>query len=329
MRRWTIALSVLLVVIVVVIIVMFTADQAGETTTTALGGSTTTTIQGTTTTDDETTSTAGESTTSTGGMTTTTTSAPEGLEGNWAEEPLIAAGFGALGWWDGGGWVQVEEGTSLPIAGGEDYQIALLGLEARTTGSGEELLCEPLNNPGVVLADEEALGDWPGPYGVAISADWVLNPHLVQETTDDGTYATVASGLLAERGLTVDNPIIKQVIRFDLEGDGVNEVLAVAEDVPDGLLAEEGDYSIAFLQKVVQGDVATSVIVESVVLEPAEGETPFVLSFSVAAIADMNGDSRMEIILDSSYYEGVAVEVWEYVNDDIGPMAQVSAGCGA
>lgn len=327
MRRWTIALSVLLVLIVVVIIVMFTGDEAGETTITVSGGSTTTTIQGTTTTGDGPSTTNSETTTTS--LETTTTSVPGGLEGNWADEPLIAAGFGALGWWDGGGWVQVDEGTSLPIAGGEDYQIALLGLEAITTGSGEELLCDPLNNPGVVLANDEVLGDWPGPYGVAISADWVLTPHLVEETTDDGTYSAVASELLDERGLTVPSPVIKQVIRFDLEGDGVNEVLVVAEDVPGDLLAEVGDYSIAFLQKVVEGDVATSVIGESVVLEPEEGVTPFVLSFTVAAIADMNGDSRMEIILDSAYYEGVGVEVWEYVNDDIGPMAQISTGCGA
>lgn len=327
MRRWTIVLSVLLVVIVVVLIIMFTGDEAGETTTTS-GASTTTTIQGTTTTGDETTTTGGATTTTTG-ETTTTEASPGGLEGNWADEPLVVAGFGALGWWDGGGWVQVDEGTSLPIAGGEDYQIALLGLEATTTGSGEELLCDPLNNPGVILANEEVLGDWPGPYGVAISADWVLTPHLVEETEDDRTYAPVAAELLAERGLTVASPVIKQVIRFDLEGDGVNEVIVVTEDVPGDLLAEAGDYSIAFLQKVVEGEVATSVIGESVVLEPAEGVTPFVLSFTVAAIGDMNGDSRMEIILDSAYYEGVSVEVWEYVNDDIGPLAQISAGCGA
>jgi hypothetical protein len=327
MRRWTIGLSVLLVVIVVVLIIMFTGDEAGETTTTELGASTTSTIQGTTTTGEGTTTTSGEPTTTTGE--TTTTAAAGGLEGNWADEPLIVAGFGALGWWDGSGWIQVDESTSLPVAGGEDYQIALLGLEARTTGSGEELLCDPLNNPGVILANEEMLGDWPGPFGVAISADWVLAPHLVEETTDDGTYATLASELLAARGLTVASPLIKQVIRFDLEGDGVNEVIVVAEDVPGDLLAEEGDYSIAFLQKVVEGEAATSVIGESVVLAPDEGETPFVLSFTVAAIADMNGDSAMEIVLDSAYYEGVGVEVWEYVNDDIGPMAQVSAGCGA
>jgi hypothetical protein len=326
MRRWTIALSILFVVIVVVLIIVSTGDQAGETTTTTIGSSTTSTAPGTTTTGDEPTTTNPETTTT---SLETTTSTAVALEGNWAEEPLVVASFGALGWWDGAGWVQVDEGTSLPVAGGEDYQIAVLGVEAITTGGGEELLCDPLNNPGVVLADDEMLGDWPGPYGVAISADWVLVPHFVAETTDDGTYAAVASGLLAERGLTVPNPIIKQVIRVDLEGDGVNEVLVVAEDVADSLLAEEGDYSIAFLQKVVQGDVATSVIGESVVVELEEGETPFVLSFTVAAIADMNDDSMMEIILDSAYYEGVGVEVWEYVNDDIGPLAQISAGCGA
>lgn len=327
MRGWTIALSVLFVLIVVVLIIMFTGDQAGETTTTEFGSSTTTTVSGPTTTNDATTTTNDATTTTSIG--TTTTSLPPVLEGNWAEEPLVVARFGALGWWDGAGWLQVDDATSLPVAGGEEYQIALIGMEARTTGSGEELLCEPLNNPGVTLADEEMLGDFRGPLGVAISANWVLTPHLVEETTDDGAYATVASELLADRGLNVPNPVIKQVIRFDLEGDGVNEVVVVAEDVPDDLFAEEGDYSIAFLQKVVEGDVATSVIGESVVLEPAEGETPFVLSFTVAAIADMNGDSRMEIVLDAAYYEGVGIEVWEYVNDDIGPLAQISAGCGS
>jgi hypothetical protein len=326
MRRWTIVLSILLVVIVVVLIIMFTGDEAGETTT-SLGSSTTTSVQGTTTTGEGTTTSTGETTTTS--AETTTTAPPGGLEGNWADEPLIAAGFGALGWWDGGGWVQVDEGTSLPIAGGEDYQIAFMGLEARTIGSGEELLCEPLNNPGVVLADEEVLGDWPGPYGVAISADWVLTPHLVEEIADDGTYTTVAAELLAEAGLTIASPVIKQVVRTDLEGDGVNEVIVVAEEVPGDLLAEVGNYSIAFLQKVVGGEVVTWLIGESVVPEPTEGETPFVLSFTVAAVADMNGDSRMEIILDSAYYEGVGVEVWEYVSDDIGPVAQLSAGCGA
>ena len=328
MRRWTIALSILLGVIVVVLIFMFTRDDAGETTTTEFGATTTSTALGSTTTlSDRTTTTSDEPTTTTEESTTTTVAG--GLEGNWAAEPLVAAGFGGLGWWDGGNWIQVDEGTSLPVSGGEDYQIALLGVEARTTGGGEELLCEPLDNPGVVLADEDLLGDWPGPFGVAISADWDLVPNLVEETVDDGTYAAIASQLLEERGLTVASPPIKQVIRVDLEGDGVNEVLVVAEDVPDGLLAEVGDYSIAFLQKVVDGAPATSVIGESVVVELAEGETPFVLSFSIAAVADLSGDGRMEIVLDSAYYEGVGVEVWEYVNDDIGPMAQISTGCGA
>ena len=229
-------------------------------------------------------------------------------------------------------WMEnTKEVGSLPYnlnTKNQDYQIVLYGVEGIIGGGSEELVCDPLNNPGVVLANEEELGEWPEPYGVAISADWPLTPHLVEETNDNGTYSAVAAGLLAERGLTVPNPLIKQVFRFDLEGDGVNEVLVVAEDVPEDLLAEVGDYSIVFLQKVVGGDIATSVIGESVVLEPAEGETPFVLSFMVAAIADLNGDGRMEIVLDSAYYEGGAIHVFEYVNDDIGALLQIEVGCG-
>ena len=146
---------------------------------------------------------------------------------------MVAAGFGALGWWDGANWVQVEPATALPVAGGEDYQVALIGLEAIVVGGPPTTLCEPVNNPGVVLENEQILGDFPGPFGVAISAPWVLVPYLVQAIEDDGTYSGFVSELLAERGLDVPEPTMKQILQVDLEGDGVNEVLVVAEDVSE------------------------------------------------------------------------------------------------
>jgi hypothetical protein len=51
-------------------------------------------------------------------------------------------------------------------------------------------------------------------------------------------------------------------------------------------------------------------------------------SFSVGAVADLNGDGRMEVVLSTAYYEGVGVDVWEYVDDDLGLTPQISAGCG-
>lgn len=301
-------------------------DETADSTTTAAETATTgptTTTSASTTTIASTTSTADSTTTTTLGETTTTMA---GLEGNWADEPLIVSGFGALGWWDGTDWIMAEDAGALPVVGGEDYQIARIGLQAVTTGGPQTLVCEPLDIIGVEIDNPELLGEWPGPYGVAISAPWDLQPHLFQTITDDGTYAGFASALLSTRGLTVASPAVKQLLRTDLEGDGVNEVIVVAEDVTPGLLMEEGDYSIAFLRKVVEGQVQTAILGATVV---TDAESPFGASFTVGAVADLNGDGKMEIVLSSAYFEGLGVEVIEYVNDDLGTVTQLQVGCGS
>jgi hypothetical protein len=235
-------------------------------------------------------------------------------------------GFGALGWWDGTAWVRAETEGALPVVGGEDYQIAVIGLEATTTGGPQDLVCEPVFNLGVVLENDHLLGEWPGPYGVAISAPWDLQPNLFEAFADDGTFAAIASGLLAERGLVVVDPVIKQLFRADLEGDGINEILVVAEDIRGGFLPEVGDYSIIFMQKVIEGDVQTVVLGDSVITDP---EGSFVVGFSVGAVADLSGDGQMEIVVDSAFFEGLGVDVWEYVDDDIGLFPYLQTGCGS
>ena len=268
-----------------------------------------------------TTTTSSPSTTTTVVSTTSTVSS-----GTWADEPLITTGFGALGWWDGGIWVPAEEVGALPVVGGESYQIAVVGLEAATTGGPQTFVCEPLGILGVELDNERLLGEFPGPYGVAISAPWELQPYLFEAFSDDGTYAASASELLADRGLVVSDPVIKQLFRTDLEGDGTNEVLVVAEEITGSYLSVEGDYSIAFMQKVVQGEVQTAVLGATAITDPS---TQFVEGFAIGAVADLNDDEKMEIVLNSAFWEGFAVSVWEYVNDDIGPRMQLQVGCGS
>ncbi len=321
-RGWAIAGGVVLVVLMIVLFAVCSDDEPGDSTTTSAAPSSTVVEVTTTAPEATTTSIAAETTTS---VAETTTTVDDGLlEGNWATEPLVVASFGALGWWDGATWVQAEEGGALPISGGEDYQVARYGVEQIITGGAEELVCGGIGLPGVAFDDPEVLG-----RGVAISAPWALTPHTVEAAEDDGTYAAIASELLADRGLIVPAPVIKQVFRVDLEGDGVNEVIVVAEDVPDALYGEVGDYSIVFMQRVIDADITTIVFGESVIVEVADGEFGFLVSFEVPAIADLNGDGRMEIVLHGAYYEGAGVEVWEYVGDELGLQNQVAGGCGS
>lgn len=285
-----------------------TSTTAPATTTTTLAPTTTTTIPPTTT-------------TSVADTTTTTV-----LAGTWAAEPVLTTDFGALGWWDGSQWLEAEIEGALPVVGGEDYQVILADDVTLTSAGPQTTLCEPLGNIGVDLADTTGLGLFPGPYGVAISAPWDLQPHLYEEETDDGTYSAFAAELLSARGLNVASPVIKQLTRTDLEGDGVNEVIAVAEEISPGFLLEPGDYSILFMRKVVEGDVQTAVLEATVVLSEDEA---FGGAHSLGTVADFNGDGKMEIYTNSAFFEGFGVAVWEYVNDDLGPTIRLQTGCGS
>lgn len=299
------------------------ADSADTTTSTESSlPSTTSASPATTTTAPPSTSTTPPTTTTSLGDTTTTTE----LEGNWAHGPLVTTGFGALGWWDGSGWLDAESEGALPVAGGEDYQVIVLDRLERTTGGSQITVCEPLDLIGVELADPELLGQFPGPYGVAISAPWHLQPHLFEVVTDDGTYAGFTAQLLAARGLDVAEPVIKQLFRTDLEGDGINEVLVVAEEVSPGFIMEEGDYSIAFMRKVVDGEVQTAILGETLVFDEMD---QFGAAHFFGGVADLNGDGKMEIIVNAAFFEGFAVEVWEYVDDDLGPLQVLQMGCGS
>lgn len=302
------------------------SGETGDTTTSTTSAPTTTASAPTTTTTTTSPTTTTTSATTTTSVAPTTTTTTDLLEGNWAESPLVTTSFGALGWWDGSSWLDAEAEGTLPVSGGEDYQLVRLDEIARTTGGPQTTVCEPLELVGVELAEPELLGEFPGPYGLAVSAPWPVQPYLFEETGDDGTYAGFARELLASRGLEVDNPVIKQVVRTDLEGDGVNEVLVVAEEVTTGFLLEEGDYSIALLRKVIQGEVQTAVLGDTVVLGE---EDRFAGAHSIGGVADLNGDERMEIITNAAFFEGFNVAVWEYVNDDLGPVKVLETGCGS
>jgi hypothetical protein len=311
----------------VVLILVVGACSSGETSdsttsSTAVSATSTTTDQTSTTLSPASTATTVPTTTTSSLATTTTT----GLEGTWADEPLVTTGFGALGWWDGSDWRVAAEEASLPVDGGENYQVVRLGDLGMTTAGPEATVCEPLGIVGVELAEPELLGDFPGPYGVAISAPWTMQPFLFEEIADDGSYAGFAAELLSSRGLDVANPVIKQLFRTDLEGDGVNEVLVVAEEVPQDFIMEPGDYSIAFMRKVVDGEVQMAILHETVALDE---EDTFDGAHSFGGVADLNDDGKMELITNSAFFEGFNVTIWEYVNDDLGPSEAMQTGCGS
>ena len=212
----------------------------------------------------------------------------------------------------------------IPLTGGEEYQIVMLD-QPITTAIGEvPTLCEPSLTP-VLDFDPPLPGDFADPGALAVIAYWELLPSAVRVEADlDEVHIEAVTAVLMSLGIEAE-PVIFQVVAADLEGDGTEEIVVVAKDLADNLFGQPGDYSIVILRKMIEGEWQTAILETSL----GEPDSAYVLSHSLAAIADLNGDGKMEIIVDAVYYEGAGTTAFEYIDDDLGPEAVLGGGCGA
>jgi hypothetical protein len=264
--------------------------------------------------------TSTEASTTTDTSTTTTTVPPV------VDTYLTAGNTCLLGWWDG----EWQSGDELPVRGGEPYQVVRLDDPiSLTSGSGARPFCAPLDLVSVEF-DPPLPGDFFELDALAIQTETDVRPSPVEPLGRSlPAYVEATSELLETRvpGIPIIN--LTQVIRTDLEGDGVDEVIVAASTIPDDLISSQvGDYSIVYLRKLIEGEVQTAILGESIV-ENLDNLFQNLVVFEVAAVADLNGDGKMEIVLNGTVWEGAFLQAWEYVNDDLGPVEVLGCGCGS
>lgn len=167
--------------------------------------------------------------------------------------------------------------------------------------------------------------------GVAIgsNAKWNPIPRMPKPIdVNSSAYKTVVTKFLARKGIA--RPVVKitEAHRIDLEGDGVEEVVIAATNYKNGLSssAARGDYSFVIVRKVV-GKVVTDYMLEGdFVLRPITFGAPN--EHHISAIADLNGDGKMEIVLYGFYYEGDFSSAWEMKNGRPVKIKEFEIGCG-
>ena len=283
---------------------MVLVAACGDTT----GGSTT--VPDTDTSQTSTNTTAAPTTTSTTGAT------PESV-------PAVVSRYGLMGWWSEG-WVVPEGLEEIPLDGGEEFQVVMLDEPITAAVGSPPSLCEPSLTP--VLEFEPPLpGEFGDPGAIAVIASWDLRPSPVRIEADlADVHNDALSEVLQSLGIE-DEPAIFQQIAADLDADGAEEFVIVSKLLPDDLFGRPGDYSVVILRKMIEGEWQTAILETSV----GEPDNAYILSHSIAAIADLNGDGKMEIVVDAAYYEGAGTVAYEYVDDDRGPEPVLGGGCGA
>lgn len=209
----------------------------------------------------------------------------------------------------------------------KDQEYTIFSLE---TGKSQDDLIINISAPDVPCEEFYGIsGELDTKQGVAVgkNANWNVLPREVRKMSlTDKTYLGIVGGILRAKGLPQAKPRIEQAVRVDLDGDGVDEVLISASSYVQNIApsAKAGDYSFVLLRKVVGGKAQNIMIAEEYIKKKIEFGAPS--EFEVSAVADLNGDGKMEIVLYGAYYEGSGATVFELKGDK--PSKVLDQGCG-
>jgi hypothetical protein len=234
-----------------------------------------------------------------------------------------------LGGSAGGRWLKPEAAAGS-IPGGEHYRLySLAGEVGGSVGSKPAKGEAPCAHTWYVT-----LSPFPQGRGnlVAVAGPWNAMPRAVKITdTQQQVYKEATAEILKSKGIANPQVILTQVIRVDLDGDGVEEVLVSATNYArreSGIgvtrHARAGDYSLVFLRKKVQGKMVTSIIAGEFYPKAKEIDVPS--EYKVIGVLDLNGDGIMEIVLSGQYYEGDWVDAYRVDGTKITKL--FSMGCG-
>jgi hypothetical protein len=169
--------------------------------------------------------------------------------------------------------------------------------------------------------------------GIAIqSASWDPLPRVPRTIdTKDTTYVRIIRDILRGAGLKTSPVNIDEGYKIDLDGDGKDEAIIVASHFKYGVseltgvghATAPGDYVLVLVRKMVGNTVRNVFLAKDIRRGSNEGGLP--RGYHVSAIADLNGDGRMEIVLYSAYYEGSSSDVLEL--NGIKVKAVLGCGC--
>jgi hypothetical protein len=243
--------------------------------------------------------------------------------------PIIELNSGALvgGVGEKGQWIDAKT-TVKSISGETPYKTYQLTYSIKT---GNKKYPKP-EDAGVPCEGYFSVNDESSKqFGIAIgaNANWEAAPRaLAAIDVNNVVYTKAVADMLRTKRLVNSKIRITKAYRVDLEGDGQDEVLIEATSYTSYAkpTAKRGDYSLVLLRKIVAGKVQNILVTGDFVTKNIEFGAPG--KFELSAIADLNGDGKMEIVISGSYYEGHWLETYEMKADKPLRVKPLDVGCG-
>lgn len=225
-----------------------------------------------------------------------------------------------------GRWIKADQAAKS--VGKKTYQVYSLTKEVGQIAAGKpKSVDEPC--PDTLMV---SLSSKPKNGVIGLAAPWNALPRkpVIVDATQP-VYVEAVRDFLKSHGIADPKVRITRILRIDLEGDGEDEVLIDAtnyfterDEVPMHA-PSRGSYSVVILRRVAAGKVQTQVVAGEIYAKPDESVAPNV--YKIAAVLDLNGDGKLEVIVHSFYYEGGQTTIYRCEPDKID--AVLSVECGA
>ncbi|MBU0732102.1 hypothetical protein KKC88_04440 [Patescibacteria group bacterium] len=166
---------------------------------------------------------------------------------------------------------------------------------------------------------------------VAIRSNWKFFPQKIRKGSKKSpTYKKVIKKILRRNDLGHLKPKIKQIYKVDLDGNGTKEKIIHASNIDfnnPNYYQEKNTYSVVFVRKLVNGKKKNIILRKSFYTEDGDFEDGPTYSHRIRAIGDFNGDGRMEVVVETRYYEGTGFSIFEVKKKKAVPV--LSNGSGA
>ncbi len=167
---------------------------------------------------------------------------------------------------------------------------------------------------------------------IGASAKWNPLPRMPKKISlTNKTYQKIALDFLKTKGMRIKNVKLENAFSIDLEGDGTEEIFLEATNYNDkngeiSGTARAGNYSFVLIRKIIKGK-AKNFLIEGEFHPKKPEQEDYITEFDLSAFADLNGDGKIEVVLENLYsYGGVSSEIYE---SDKGVLKNVlSVECG-
>jgi hypothetical protein len=241
--------------------------------------------------------------------------------------PIVGSDTGwLLGGTSGQRWLDGPTTATL-LRGGEQYRrVGPAGELGPASGDRAESLGIPCEQTFHVELTPEP----PISQTLALGGSWNAVPRApAEESPNTAAYRQLVGDQLRANGIAAPDVRLTRVVHVDLDGDGTEELLIAATrlggegDFPAPSVAA-GDYSLVIARASVAGVERTIELAAEYYPKDQEFAAPN--RHTLLAVADLNGDGRMEVVVDSKYYEGQSIVAYSLAGEQAEEV--LSVGCG-